>query len=188
MKISSPPSHVIFAMSKGRSGAVETDLPELLSNALLELEEWARKNQRQADRNAIAFWLFKGPAIAASGSLIIWDHFGMNGVGVVAGSIAGILVAIDGLNPRGQLRNAYLRSVHDIRQLENRIMNKWRVRQHSDGSEAIRSIIQEAQIERERIENRLRDVETGMEAYSDRPIVESTSPQRSEGRRRGRVT
>ena len=187
MKISSPPSHVTFVISKGRSGAAEADLPEPLSNVLLELEEWAKKNQREANRNAIAFWLFKGPAIAASGSLIIWDHFGMNGIGVIAGSIAGTLVVIDGLNPRGLLRNAYLRSVHDIRQLENRVMNKWRMRHHHDASETIRSIIQETQIERERIENHLRDVETGMQAYSDQPFAEST-PQRPGRGRRNRVT
>ncbi len=186
MRISTPPNHVLHVMSNGSLGAPETGLPESLSNALLELEQWALKNQKKADRNAIAFWCLKGPAIAASGSLVIWDHFGLDGVGTVAGAIAAILVAFDGLNPRGMLRNAYVGAVLDIRNLEMKMINKWRVKPDGDTSNYLREIIQDSQVERERISKRLREMETGMQAYSDKASIEAVSaPRRPGGRRRG---
>ena len=140
-------------------------MPLDLQHHLDELELWARGNKRDAQRDATAFWLLKVPAILAAASAGVWAHFALTTVSVIAGAIASLCVIIDGVHPRGMLRNTHMRAYHDIRMLTARMTAEWRSRTASSNDHQIaRRIIQHAEAERPRIGRYVRDAEAALTA------------------------
>ena len=143
------------------------ELPLELFQYITELEEWALANKQDADKDIFAFWSLKLPAILASASAGIWAFFNLPLVSVIFGSLASICVMIDGIHPRGMLRNTHLRAYHDIRNLEYEIINKFRGRSpNAKTQNIVRKIIKEAEPERERIVTYVRDAETSLKDIS----------------------
>jgi uncharacterized membrane protein YgaE (UPF0421/DUF939 family) len=126
-----------------------------------ELEEWAKANQKDARKDAFAFWTLKVPAIIASASAGIWAHFNLTTVSVIAGAIASFCVIVDGIHPRGMLRNTHLRAFHDIRMLQSRMMSEFRSSEDKVQT-TVRSIIRKSEAERQRIATYIRDAETAL--------------------------
>lgn len=46
-------------------------------------------------------------------------------------AVASIYVIVDGVHPRGMLRNIHLRAYHDIRILSTNMVSQWRSRESS---------------------------------------------------------
>jgi hypothetical protein len=135
---------------------------------LKELEAWAKGNKKDATRDAVAFWSLKVPAILAAASAGIWAHWEWTAASVIAGAIASLCVIIDGIHPRGMLRNTHLRAYHDLRMLTSRMMTLWRSRSpDTNPGNVARKIIREAEQERHRIAVYLRDAETALKYKSD---------------------
>jgi hypothetical protein len=128
-----------------------------------KLEQWAQANQKDASNDAVAFWLFKVPAIVASASAGVWARFGFTAVGVIVGAIASLCVIVDGIHPRGMLRNTHLRAFHDIRNLRNHMVSQFRSSSAGQPEKTVRKIIRESESERERIAAYIRDAETALE-------------------------
>jgi hypothetical protein len=138
-------------------------VPEGLSEQLHELEQWAIQNKSDARKDLIAFWTLKIPAILASASAGVLGHFALTTVSVISGAIASFCVIVDGVHPRGMLRNIHLRAYHDIRILSTQMVSKWRMRSHSSSAEKLASIIiRDAEPERARIAKYIRDTETAL--------------------------
>jgi hypothetical protein len=137
------------------------DPEQVWSATLSELDQWAKDNQKDTRHDAVAFWALKIPAIVASASAGIWAHFGLTTVSVIAGAIASVCVIIDGIHPRGMLRNTHLRAVHDIRilmkDMTSRLGSSTGLREN-----AIRRIIRDVKAERKRIAFYIRDAETAL--------------------------
>jgi len=136
--------------------------PEQVWNAhLAELERWAEANRKDARNDTLAFWALKVPAIVASASAGIWAHFEWTTVSVISGAVASVCVIVDGILPRGMLRNTHLRAFHDLRILTSRMTAQLR---SSDGKPEVivRKIIRESEAERERIAAYIRDAETAL--------------------------
>jgi len=134
-----------------------------LQDHLNELEDWAQANRRDARRDSIAFWSLKAPAIMASASAALLAQFGLTTVSVVAGAIASVCVIIDGIHPRGMLRNTHMRAYHDIGILHNKMVAEWRSRSVTAKDDNIaRRIIRDSEAERERISAYIRDAETAL--------------------------
>jgi hypothetical protein len=145
------------------AGGVQMYMPVELSDYLDELEVWARGNRKEAVRDNIAFWALKVPAILASASAGVWAHFGLTTVSVLAGAIASVCVIMDGIHPRGMLRNTHLRAYHDIRILSNSIMSAWRSRSaFAKEDNVARRLIRDNEAERQRIARAIRDAETAL--------------------------
>jgi hypothetical protein len=145
----------------------EAEFPEDLKVYLNELEQWALANKRDASQETLAFWMLKLPAVLASASAGIWAYFELPTVSVVFGAIASVCVIIDGLHPRGMLRNTHLRAYHDIRMLANKVMNDWRSRSPiAKPDNACRRIIKDSEEERQRIASYIRDAETALKEKS----------------------
>jgi hypothetical protein len=144
-------------------------LPRGLRYELLEIEEWATANRRDALWDAIAFWGLKIPAVLAAASAGVWAYFNLTLVSVIAGAVASLCVIIDGIHPRGMLRNTHLRAYHDLRMLSSQMISKWRSRRPESNVETVAArIIREASDERRRIAAYIRDAET---ALTDKPNV-----------------
>jgi len=128
---------------------------------LTELEQWAKANRKDARNDALAFWALKAPAIIASASAGIWAHFNLTTISVIAGAVASVCVIVDGIHPRGMLRNTHLRAFHDLRILTSRMTAQLR---SSEGrtDRTVKRIIREAEPERERIAAYIRDAETAL--------------------------
>jgi hypothetical protein len=138
-------------------------IPEELQTVLSELESWALANRRDARRDFAHFWMLKTPAIFASASAGIWDHFGLTGVGVVSGAIASLCVIMDGVQPKGQMRNTHMRAYHEIRRLESKLVDQWRLRSRDvSAQDTVNKIIRAAIPERERIAKYVEQVETAL--------------------------
>jgi len=109
----------------------------------------------------------KIPAILASASAGVWAQFNLTAVSVIFGAIASVCVIIDGIHPRGMLRNTHLRAYHDLRILTTQMMTEWRARNtNARDDNTARRIIQGAQKERQRIAIYIRDAETALNPTS----------------------
>jgi len=138
-------------------------MPTDFRDQLLELEEWAQANKRDAVRDSIGFWALKIPAILASASAGVWANFDLVTASVLAGAVASLCVIVDGIHPRGMLRNTHLRAYHDIRILIAGMVADWRSRNASAKDDnTARRIIREAESERQRIAASIRDAETAL--------------------------
>tara|TARA_B100001939_G_scaffold258726_1_gene225648 strand:+ start:227 stop:628 length:402 start_codon:yes stop_codon:yes gene_type:complete len=110
------------------------------------------------------FWSFKVPAILSSASAGFWAHFELVTVSVIMGVIASVCVIIDGIHPRGLLRNTHLRAFHDLRLLSSSMVSKWRARNSTAKPDNVaRKIIRDAEDERQRIGAYIRDAETALQ-------------------------
>jgi hypothetical protein len=151
------------AFSSHSDIATTTAMPGELQQHLIELEEWAIANKKDARRDAIAFWSLKIPAIFASASAGILARFDLTTVSVVAGAIASFCVIIDGVHPRGMLRNSHFRAYHDIRILSTNMVAQWRSRDSEVTADSVgRVIIRNGEKERQRIAVYIRDAETAL--------------------------
>jgi hypothetical protein len=139
------------------------DAPPELVERMRYYDDWAKANQRDARRDAWAFWGLKIPAIVASASAGICAYFQLTPVSVIGGGIATFCVIVDGVLPRGLLRNTHLRAVHDLRNLVADMVNQWETR--SDGvsdREHSKRILSIAHVERQRIAQYIRDAEVSL--------------------------
>ena len=161
-----PPPAFLLRLLKGRrqQNDYQESVPPELEAQLLELEQWADANQRDRKLDSVAFWSLKLPAVLASTRAGQLAHFQLTTIGVMAGAIASLCVLIDGVFPRGLLRNSHLRAYHDIRILSTNMMVQWRSRETGNDSEIARRIIRDAEPERQRIANYIRDAETSLKA------------------------
>jgi hypothetical protein len=102
------------------------DMPPQLQAFIGELDAWAALNERDVRRDAIRFWALKLPAIlsSASAGVLALEHLGT--IAAILAAVASACVLIDAVNPGGQLRNAHLRAVFDLRELEYDVVNNWR--------------------------------------------------------------
>jgi hypothetical protein len=136
----------------------------VLKKQLVELEKWADANKKDALRDQLAFWSLKIPAILAAASAGVWAHFELTTVSVIAGSISSLCVIIDGIHPRGMLRNVHLRAYHDITNLITKMVFEWRYRTEiANDNDIARQIIRDNEEERRKIAIYIRDAETALQ-------------------------
>ncbi len=100
-----------------------------LATQLVELEQWALANKKDTQNDTLAFWSLKAPAILTSAGTGVLAYFDQKTIGVVLGFVASVCVIIDGVQPRGMLRNIHLRAFHDIRFLSSKMVSQWRSRE-----------------------------------------------------------
>jgi hypothetical protein len=137
------------------------DFPPGLRSILVELESWVEANTKDAKRDTIAFWSLKGPAILTSSSAGLWAYFDLTPVAVVLSTLASMCILIDGLQPRGLLRNAHVRAVHDLRLLMSEIADNWRSRDARRSDSTVeREIIKWSQVHKAKIAKTLREAES----------------------------
>lgn len=168
--ISVPPPAAAAPMSlfpiKGRAPSTRSNAAfhrspeEMWIDHLTELEQWAKANQRDARNDALAFWALKIPAIAASASAGICAQYHLSSFSLFAAAIASFCVIVDGIQPRGVLRNIHIRAFHDIRFLEGHMTSQ--LRSSEDPENAIRKIIRDSEPERQRIARYIRDAESAL--------------------------
>ena len=139
------------------------DYPPELRSYIEELEEWASENKNEANQNAFAFWSLKFPAILVAATTGLWANYGLEYIGVISGSVASICIAVDGINPRGLLRNTHLRAYHDILNLLSTIVNQWRTKnQNAKPENIMRKIIIDAEPKRKKIARYIKEAEIAL--------------------------
>ncbi|RKD89853.1 DUF4231 domain-containing protein [Mangrovibacterium diazotrophicum] len=103
------------------------ELPIEIQNKIQELENWANSNSKQAKRNLLWFWILKIPAIVFSATTGILALLEFNILAAILGSISSLCILIDGLFPRGTMRNLQIKAVYEIKWLQNEIVDRWRI-------------------------------------------------------------
>ncbi len=148
----------------------DTPVPDILKRQLSELETWALANEKDAKRDATRFWVLKIPAILVSASSGVCAYLKWEIVSVIAAAVASLCILIDGFTRGGMLRNVHLRAVHDLRNLQHKLLAKWRIGflKKEVADELAAEIIECAQIEREKIATYLKDAETTQPVGHDR--------------------
>lgn len=135
-----------------------------LAAFVADLEVWAKGNARDARFESVRFWALKLPAIFGSISTGIFGYAGWELASLIVGGAVAGCVAIDVLNPSSKLRNAHLRAVHDLRNLEHELLAGWAIEERGlddDGlNELAAKLMRRGEREREKIADRLRDAET----------------------------
>jgi hypothetical protein len=130
------------------------DATEAIRSQIARIEKWALENRTDARKDLAMFWLLKAPAIAVSALSALFVHFGLGTVALVAGTIATVCAVVDGLNPRGKLRNVHWRAYSELRSLEYRVSNGWTIATLNNKhnlSKSAAEIIQEVTAEQDRI-------------------------------------
>lgn len=155
------------APALARGEALEA-VPEQLRCFSQEMEAWARANEGDARRDTWRYWGLKAPALlstASSAFLVLSEH---RYIAAILSSVATTCVIIDAVNPGGQLRNAHLRAVHDLRDLQHQIMNGWRIGVLKGKARNILAaeILSNAERNRDRIAKDLRAAETSFASVS----------------------
>src|SRR5206468_6308994 len=137
-------------------------MPAELAAFLRELESWVQANAADATRATVRFWPLKVPAALSSGASAILALLGLKLISAIAGAIAGLCVVVDGVNPGGLLRNAFLRAVHELRELENDVLSRWRVGtlRGEEPQKLAADILEGSRSEYKRIAEELRIAET----------------------------
>jgi hypothetical protein len=138
------------------------DMPAELDRFIRETEQWVQENKRDARIAALKFWMLKGPAIASSALSGVALLQQVPEASAVLSALAAVCVLIDGVQPRGLMRNTLLSAVHDLRALEHEVVSKWRVGslKGADSRLLAAGILEDAQVEWKKIEARVRDAET----------------------------
>lgn len=128
-------------------------MPSVLSERIRAFEEWAVKNEREARQDTISFWTLKIPAILVSASSGLIALAGSKMLAAVAGVFAGLCVLIDGLKPRGQLRNAHRLAFYDLRSFQNRLVTLWQagILEGKEPNALTADLLRQAQAELERV-------------------------------------
>ncbi len=146
------------------------------TDRLRYLEDWAHENHKDARRDTIAFWILKVPAVVSSVCAGLIEHYHWDAASLTLGAIASFCIIIDGVRPRGMLRNVHLRAVYDIRDLVARMQGQL-ASTEGDRIQAIRKIIGASETERQRILSYIRDAETSVKPNheSGRPDQGSSS-------------
>jgi len=130
---------------------------------LEDLERWAMANTDDARRDAIWFWSMKIPAVLASSFAGVFGYLDLKVATLITGATGSVCVIIDGLNPRGALRNTHVRAVHDLRRLQNEIKQGLRYsKPGKDLPEHLESLARHVQSEQSRISEYLREAETAL--------------------------
>jgi hypothetical protein len=144
-------------------------MPSELREQLDDLEQWAIRNYNDGRRDTIAFWSLKVPAIIAAASAGVFAHFNCTSVSLVVGAIASCCVIIDGLHPRGMLRNIHLRAYHDIRILTHKMRLQWRARGAEANAKIASRILLASEAPYEHIAGYVRDAETALRFSETNP-------------------
>lgn len=126
------------------------ELPIEIQNKIYELENWAKSNLRQSKMNLIWFWILKIPAILFSASTGVFAMLNFNVLTAIFGSISSLCILIDGIFPRGTMRNLQIKAVYEIRLLQNEMVDKWRIGE-GERKNVIKEIITFAKDESRRI-------------------------------------
>ncbi len=156
-------SYLGSALSLGDSSASGVnEIPPELGAFVSELEQWAALNARDARRDTVRFWSLKVPALLSSASAGVLAIGELGTIAAILAAVASTCVLIDAVNPGGQLRNAHLRAVHDLRLLQHQIMNNWRIGTLRGKSESrlAAEILQSAEKARDKVAADLRIAET----------------------------
>ena len=157
-----------MAISPPPSPKHDADMPSAIANVLTELEDWAAQNLKDSRQEAFRYWLLKLPALLASAGAGLLAYLQWDMAALVVGAIGGICILIDGLYPSGTLRNVHLRAHHDLRALQQRMTNEWRIaslehKSHSRSQGALAAqFLKGSQQEKDRIGAYIRDAETSL--------------------------
>ncbi len=140
----------------------EDDIPPQLRAFIGELEEWAEANERDVRRDTVRFWTFKLPAVVSSASAGLLALAHLEVVAAILAAVGSACVIIDAVNPGGQLRNAHLRAVYDLRELEHDATDKWRIGalKGTASSELAAEILEGARKVRDKVASDLKAAET----------------------------
>jgi hypothetical protein len=149
----------------------DTNIPDIVVDEIMELEDWATQNLKDSKNERLRYWMLKLPALLASSGAGLFAHFHSDMPSLIIGSLGSICVLIDGLYPSGTLRNVHLQAHHDLRALQQRMAAEWRIaslenNHHSSDQDSLAAqILKNAQQEKDRIGAYIRDAETSLGAH-----------------------
>jgi hypothetical protein len=146
------------------SPEVVGQLPNELREFIGEIEQWAKANAKDARKDKFSFWTLKIPAILSSAFASFLAAVHLNIWASLLAAMASACILIDAAFPRGQLFRAHLRAVHDLRNIQHEIMNRWRAASFDDKNKnrLAADILKMAEQTRSRIARELRTAETAM--------------------------
>lgn len=96
-----------------------------IQNIISDLEDWARSILRQHRIDGIRQWVLKGIGFFAAVASAAGGAISMPRLAIGAGIVAAIAIAVDAAWPSSGDRNARLRAVHDLRELQHSLNLKW---------------------------------------------------------------
>ena len=139
------------------------EMPSDLKDQLDDLDRWALENYHDSRKDSWQYLALKVPAVLASASAGIWAYYQLTQISLFAGVLASVCVTIDGSLQLGMLRNVHERAFHDVRIQISSMVSQWRSRNQSMNRQELASkIIKEAEKERVRIAQYVRDAESAL--------------------------
>lgn len=96
-----------------------------VQNIIADLEDWARTILRLHRVDAVRHWILKGIAFFAAVTSAAGGTLSMPRMAIGAGIATAIAIAVDAAWPPSGDRNARLRAVHDLRELQHSINLRW---------------------------------------------------------------
>jgi hypothetical protein len=147
------PANDFFGGGGGGAAPAPAVEPQQFRDQMAVIKNWSEANGKDARTDLLKYWGLKLPAILVSGSSALLAHFKLDDIAVIAGAVAAVCVLIDGLNPRGALRNVHKRAFNEISTLHASMAAQWRsgVLRHQNEDTLAADIIDQSESERARI-------------------------------------
>ncbi|OYW75024.1 MAG: hypothetical protein B7Z37_15270 [Verrucomicrobia bacterium 12-59-8] len=132
-----------------------------------QIQNWARTNKEDAQRDRLHFWMLKTPAILGGLGASALESFGYGTAVIILGFVTAVCVAIDGLHPRGRLFNVHKRAANELLTLQDSLATKWnQVKLQTSDSNKERKLmatmIEEIQREKQRISQYITNAEASL--------------------------
>jgi hypothetical protein len=114
---------------------------QAIGGKITDLEEWAQAIARQQRRETARNWILKGISFFGVVTCAAGGAMDIPNLSIGAGITTAIAIAVDAAWPGSGDRNARLRAVHDLRQLQHTLKLKWeKVRLAHPDPQAIKRI------------------------------------------------
>src|SRR5215471_16359136 len=95
-----------------------------VTEQIVSLDGWVRRNERDRRKVALRFWLLKLPAFTGAVAASVLEAFGYGREVIVIGAVVAFAIAIDSALT-GPSQTPYQRAIQDIRNLQNSVKLKW---------------------------------------------------------------
>lgn len=96
-----------------------------VQTAIIDLEDWARAILKQHRRDIARHWLLKAISFFAAVTTAAGGALSIPRLAVFSGIATAVAIAVDAAWPHSGDRNARLRAVHDLRELEHSLNLRW---------------------------------------------------------------
>jgi hypothetical protein len=151
-----------YEAKAGHSKHEAAKIPQEFLDEMAAIKIWAEKNDKDAKRDLIMFWILKVPAILVTAGAALLVYFKLDVESIVASAVAAVCIMVDAVRPAGALYRVHRRAANQIHKLHGEMASQFRQGglKNLDLRARAAEILLNSQKERDRIATYITDAES----------------------------